>query len=69
MRNKFSVFVRNAEGGLIEFFDLSKTDALNLVKQMKEDGFTELDVVPTFDTPYFTDSVLQQQEEEENSDL
>jgi hypothetical protein len=69
MRNKFSVFVRNAEGGLIEFFDLSKTDALNLVKQMKEDVFTELDVVPTFDTPYFTDSVLQQQEEEENSDL
>ena len=69
MRNKFSVFVRNAEGGLIEFFDLSKTDAVSLVKQMKEDGFTELDVVPTFDTPYFTDSVLQQQEEEENSDL
>ena len=55
--NNYSVFVRNAEGGLIEFYDLSKMDALNLVKEMKEDGFTELDMVPTYTTPLFTDSL------------
>lgn len=61
--NNYSVFVRNAEGGLIEFYDLSKMDALNLVKEMKEDGFTELDMVPTYNTPLFTD-VLEAKEED-----
>lgn len=55
--NNYSVFVRNADGGLIEFFDLSKMDALDLVRKMKEDGFTELDMVPTYNTPFFTDSI------------
>ena len=55
--NNYSVFVRNAEGGLIEFYDLSKMDALNLVKEMKDDGFTELEMVPTYNTPFFTDSL------------
>ena len=62
--NTYSLFVRNADGGIIEFFDLSKTDALKLVKEMKDDGFTELDMVPTFSTPYFTDNVLAKEEED-----
>ncbi len=65
MANKFSVFVRNAEGGIVEFYDLSKMEALNLVKEMKEDGFTELDMVPTFSTPLFTDSLEAKEEEDE----
>lgn len=65
MANKFSVFVRNAEGGIVEFYDLSKMEALNLVKEMKEDGFTELDMVPTFTTALFTDSVEAKEEEDE----
>jgi hypothetical protein len=65
MANKFSVFVRNAEGGVIEFYDLDKMEALNLVKEMKEDGFTELDMVPTFSTPLFTDSLEAKEEEDE----
>ena len=62
--NNYSVFVRNAEGGLIEFYDLSKMDALNLVKEMKEDGFTELDMVPTYTTPLFTDSLEAKEEDD-----
>lgn len=62
--NTFSVFVRNAEGGIIEFFDLSKMEALNLVREMKEDGFTELDMVPTYNTPLFTESVVAKEEED-----
>jgi hypothetical protein len=65
MANRFSVFVRNAEGGIVEFYDLSKMEALNLVKEMKEDGFTELDMVPTFSTPLFTDSLEAKEEEDE----
>ncbi|MDC3266448.1 hypothetical protein OAU13_00820 [bacterium] len=57
MSNTYSVFVRNAEGGIVEFFDLSKMEALNLVQEMKNDGFTELDMVPTYNTPLFTDSI------------
>ncbi|NBX50013.1 hypothetical protein EBT25_08740 [bacterium] len=62
--NNYSVFVRNAQGGLIEFYDLSKIDALNLVKEMKEDGFTELDMVPTYTTPLFTDSLEAKEEDD-----
>lgn len=62
--NKFSVFVRNAEGGIIEFFDLTKMEALALVNEMKEDGFTELDMVPTFSTPLFTDSLEAKEEDD-----
>jgi hypothetical protein len=65
MANKFSVYVRNAEGGILEFYDLSKIEALNLVREMKEDGFTELDMVPTFTTSLFTDSVEAKEEEDE----
>ena len=57
MANSYSVFVRNAEGGSVEFYDLSKMEALNLVQEMKSDGFTELDMVPTYKTPLFTDSL------------
>jgi len=57
MANKYSVYVRNAEGGIVEFYDLTKMEALNLVREMKQDGFTELDMVPTFSTPLFTDSI------------
>jgi hypothetical protein len=64
MANKFSVFVRNAEGGIVEFYDLTKMEALNLVKEMKEDGFTELDMVPTFTTPLFTDSIEVKEDED-----
>lgn len=60
--NTYSVFVKNADGGIIEFFDLSKMEALNLVKEMKDDGFTELDMVPTYNTPYFTDSIEAKQD-------
>jgi len=67
--NTFSIFVRNAEGGIIEFFDLSKMEALNLVKEMKEDGFTELDMVPTYKTPLFTESIIAKEEEEEDGIL
>ena len=63
--NTFSVFVRNADGGIIEFFDLSKMEALNLVKEMKEDGFTELDMVPTYNTPLFTDTLVSKEEEDD----
>lgn len=63
--NNYSVFVRNAEGGLVEFYDLSKMDALNLVKEMKEDGFTELDMVPTYQTPLFTDSLEAKEEDDQ----
>jgi len=62
--NTYSVFVKNADGGIIEFFDLSKMEALNLVKEMKEDGFTELDMVPTYNTPLFTDTVTAKEEED-----
>lgn len=62
--NNYSVFVRNAEGGLVEFYDLSKMDALNLVREMKEDGFTELDMVPTYKTPLFTDSLEVKEEDD-----
>ena len=62
--NNYSVFVRNADGGLVEFYDLSKMDALNLVKEMKEDGFTELDMVPTYTTPLFTDSLEAKEEDD-----
>lgn len=62
--NNYSVFVRNAEGGLVEFYDLSKMDALNLVREMKEDGFTELDMVPTYKTPLFTDSLEAKEEDD-----
>ncbi len=65
MANKFSVYVRNAEGGIVEFYDLSKMEALNLVKEMKEDGFTELDMVPTFSTPLFTDTVEAKEDEDD----
>lgn len=64
MANKFSVYVRNAEGGIVEFYDLSKMEALNLVKEMKEDGFTELDMVPTYNTPLFTDTLTAKEEED-----
>jgi hypothetical protein len=57
MSNNYSVFVRNAEGGIVEFFDLSKMEALSLLNEMKEEGFTELDMVPTYSTPLFTDSI------------
>jgi len=67
MANNYSVFVRNAEGGIIEFFDLSKMDALLMMQQMKEDGFTELDMVPTYDTPLFADS-LEVKEEDDGLD-
>jgi hypothetical protein len=40
-------------------------EALNLVKEMKEDGFTELDMVPTFSTPLFTDSLEAKEEEDD----
>lgn len=63
-KNTYSVFVRNAEGGIIEFFDLSKMEALNIIREMKEEGFTELDMVPTFNTPLFTDSVLAKEEDD-----
>lgn len=62
--NTYSVFVKNADGGIIEFFDLGKMDAINLVKEMKDDGFTELDMVPTYKTPYFTDNVIAQEDEQ-----
>jgi hypothetical protein len=65
MANKFSVYVRNAEGGIVEFYDLSKMEALNLVREMKEDGFTELDMVPTFTTPLFTDSIEAKEESDD----
>lgn len=64
--NKYSIFVKNADGGVIEFFDLSKMEALNLLKEMKDDGFQELDMVPTFDTPLFTDTVLAKEDEDGN---
>lgn len=63
--SKYSIFVRNADGGVVEFFDLSKMDALQIVREMKEDGFTEIDMVPTFDTPYFTDVVIAKEEEDD----
>lgn len=63
--NKFSVFVRNAEGGIVEFYDLTKMEALNLVREMKEDGFTELDMVPTFTTPLFTDTIEAKEESDD----
>lgn len=65
MANKFSVYVRNAEGGIVEFYDLTKMEALNLVREMKEDGFTELDMVPTFTTPLFTDTIESKEEEDD----
>lgn len=63
--NTYSVFVKNADGGIVEFFDLSKMEALNLVREMKEDGFTELDMVPTYNTPLFTDTLVAKEEEED----
>lgn len=63
--NQYSVFVRNADGGILEFYELDKMQALKMVEEMKGDGFTEVDMVPTFTTPYYTDSVLG---EEETSD-
>lgn len=66
MANTYSVFVKNADGGIIEFFDLSKMEALNLVKEMKDDGFTELDMVPTYNTPLFTDTLVAREEENDN---
>ena len=65
MANKFSVYVRNAEGGIVEFYDLTKMEALNLVREMKEDGFTELDMVPTFTTPLFTDTIEAKDESDD----
>lgn len=64
VKNKYSIFVRNANGGIIEFYDLSKMEALALVKEMKEDGFTELDMVPTYNTPLFTDTLMAKEEED-----
>lgn len=57
MANSYSVFVRNAEGGLVEFYNLSKMEALNIVEEMKNYGFTEHDMVPIYNTPLFTDSL------------
>jgi hypothetical protein len=54
--NTYSVFVRNADGGIIEFFELSKTEALRIVQEMKTDGFKEVDMVPTYDTPLFAET-------------
>ncbi len=65
MASKFSVYVRNAEGGIVEFYDLTKMEALNLVREMKEDGFTELDMVPTFTTPLFTDTIEAKDESDD----
>lgn len=65
MANKFSVYVRNAEGGIVEFYDLTKMEALNLVREMKEDGFTELDMVPTFTTPLFTDTIEAKEDQDD----
>lgn len=62
--NKFSIFVKNSDGGIIEFFDLSKMEAINLLKEMKEDGFTEVDMVPTYNTPLFTDTLVAKEEED-----
>jgi hypothetical protein len=31
---------------------------------MKEDGFTELDMVPTYKTPLFTDTLVSREEED-----
>lgn len=64
MSNNYSVFVRNAEGGIVEFFDLSKMEALLMMQQMKEEGFTELDMVPIYNTPLFTDSLEAKEEDD-----
>jgi hypothetical protein len=63
--NKYSIFVKNADGGIVEFFDLSKMEAINLLKEMKDEGFTELDMVPTYSTPLFTDTLVAREEEDE----
>lgn len=59
--NTYSIFVRNGEGGIFEFYDLSKMEALDIVRKMKDDGFTEVDMVQTFKTPYHTDSIQSEE--------
>lgn len=63
----YSVFVKNAQGGIHEFYDLDKMQALDMVREMKADGFQEVDMVQTFDTPYYTDCVLAK--EDDDNDL
>lgn len=65
MSDKYSVYVRNAEGGLVEFYNLSKMEALNIVEEMKRYGFTEHDMVPIYNTPLFTDSLEVKEDNDE----
>lgn len=64
----YSVYFINSDGGIFEFADLDKTQARllknELLRETRMDDAT-VEVLETFRTPYFMDTVL---EEESNDD-